>query len=182
VKLLPPRGRATLSRHAASPGGAYRLTAIYADQPRNGVRSLADTAVVILRAPRVPVATAVASRNIGLNTNTGSDGTSHLVATVYADTAHLFMGRLDLTGVSRVTAELRSPAQYPFTLELRDGSPTGALLGSTEVQPTPRQWYTQSVPISASGEKAVYLVLKTSVQGIGQFNNLVTIDGLRFER
>jgi len=26
------------------------------------------------------------------------------------------------------------------------------------------------------------VVLKTSVKGIGQFNNLVTIDALRFER
>ena len=180
---LPPRGRAALGRHAGSPGGAYRLTAIYADQPRNGIRSLADTAVLTLRAPRVPVATALATRGIGLGTGRGSDSTSHLLATVYADTAHLFMGRLDLTGVSRVTAELRSPAQYPFTLELRDGSPTGALLGSTEVRPaTQRQWYTQTVPISATGEKALYVVLKTTVQGIGQFNNLVTIDALRFER
>src|SRR5678816_804152 len=98
---LPPRGRAALSQHAASPGGAYRLTAIYADQPRNGIRSLADTAVVILRAPRVPVSTALATRNIGLGTGTGSDGTSHLLATVYADTASVFLGTLDLTGVSR---------------------------------------------------------------------------------
>ena len=180
---LPPRGRAALSQHAASPGGVYRLAASYADQPRNGVRSLADTAVVILRAPRLPVSAAVSTRNIGLNTNSGSDGTSHLVATVYADTAHLYMGRLDLTGVTRVTAELRSPAQYPFTLELRDGSPTGTLLGSAEVRPgTPQQWYTQTVPVSATGEKSLYVVLKTSVKGIGQFNNLVTIDALRFER
>ena len=62
---LPPRGRAALGRHASAPSGVYRLTAIYADQPRNGIRSLADTAVVTLRAPRVPVATAVSSRNIG---------------------------------------------------------------------------------------------------------------------
>ena len=178
-----PRGRAPLSRHAASPGGAYRLTAIYADQPRNGVRSLADTAVVVLRAPRVPVATAGSLRGIGLGTGQGSDGTSHLLATVYADTASLSLGALDLSGVSRVTVELRSPAKYPFTIELRDGSPTGAVLGSTEVKPaTPQQWYTQSVPLSASGEHAVYVVVRTSVKDIGQFNNLVAIDGLRFER
>jgi cytochrome c len=180
---LPPRGRAPLGQHVASPGGVYRLTAVYADQPRNGVRSLADTAVVTLRAPRVPVAAAVSMRGIGLGTGQGADGTSHLLATVYADTAHLFMGTLDLTSVKRVTVELRSPAQYPFTLELRDGSPTGAVLGRAEVKPgTPNQWYTQSVPISATGEKALYLVLRTAVKGIGQFNNLVAIDALRFER
>jgi hypothetical protein len=139
--------------------------------------------VVVLRAPRVLAASAVAFRNIGPGTGRGMDSTSHLLATVYGDTAHLFMGTLDLTDVARVTVELRSPAQYPFTLELRDGGPAGALLGATEVRPADRQrWFTQSVPISATGERALYVVLKTSVQGIGQFNNLVTIDGVRFER
>ena len=180
---LPARGRAPLAPHAASPGGAYRLTAIYADQPRNGVRSLADTAVVVLRAPRVPAASAVAFRNIGPGTGRGFDSTSHLLATVYADTAHLFMGTLDLTGVTRVTFELRSPAQHPFTLELRDGGPAGSVLGSATVRPsTEQRWYTQTVPISASGPRALYVVFRTAVQGIGQFNNLVTIDGVRFEK
>ena len=180
---LPARGRAALGQHRASPGGAYRLTAVYADRPRNGIRSIADTAVVVLRAPRVLAASALGLRNIGPGTGRGIDSSSHLLATVYADTAHLFMGTLDLTGVTGVTFELRSPAAYPFTLELRDGGPTGTLLGSAAVRPTaPQRWYTQPVPISATGEKALYVVLKTAVQGIGQFNNLVTIDGLRFER
>ena len=93
------------------------------------------------------------------------------------------MGRLDLTGVSRVTFELFSPASYPFTIELRDGSPTGTLLGTADVRPAAtEQWYTQSVPVSASGERALYVVIRTAQQGIGQFNHLVTIDGVRFER
>jgi cytochrome c len=157
---LPARGRAPLGQHATSPGGTYRLTAVYADQPRNGVRSIADTAVVVLRAPRLPAASAQSLRNIGPGTGRGMDSTSHLLATVYGDTAHLNMGTLDLTGVTRVTFELRSPADYPFTLELRDGGPAGALLGRTEVRPSaPQRWYTQSVPISATGERAVYVVL-----------------------
>jgi cytochrome c len=180
---LPPRGRVPLAVHADSRDGAYRLQAIYADQPRNGIGPLADTAVVILRSPRVPAASAISTQNIGLGTDQGSDGTSHLLATVYADTAHLFMGRLDLTGITRVAVELRSPAQYPFTLELRDGSPTGTVLGTTQVRPaTPEQWYTQSVPLSATGNRALYVVLRSPVREIGQFNNLVTIDALRFER
>jgi hypothetical protein len=154
------------------------LTAIYADQPRNGVRSLADTAVVILRAPRVPVATRRRSRNIGLNTNTGSDGTSHLVATVYADTAYLFMGRLDLTGVSRVTAELRSPAQYPFTSSCamahrparssaapKSGGDATAVVHADDSDHRERR---EGGVSRAQDVRA----------GIGQFNNLVTIDGL----
>ena len=34
----------------------------------------------------------------------------------------------------------------------------------------------------ASGERALYVVLRTAQQEIGQFNHLVTIDGVRFER
>src|SRR4029079_16889509 len=123
---------------------------------------------------------ATSLRNIGLGTGRGMDSTLHLLATIYADTASLFLGTLDLTGVSRVTVELRSPAQYPFTIELRDGSPTGAVLGSAEVKPTATsRWYTQSVPLSAQGDHTLYVVLRTSVKDIGQFNNLVAMDGLR---
>jgi hypothetical protein len=51
------------------------------------------------------------------------------------------------------------------------------------VKPTARgQWYTKSIPISAPGDHTLYVVLRTAVKDIGQFNNLVTIDGLRFER
>jgi cytochrome c len=181
---LPPRGRAALSQHAASPGGAYRLTAVYADQPRNGIRSLADTAVVILRSPRVLASSAVSLRNVGLGNGVGTDGTTHRLATIYADTGHLLLGALDLTGVSRVTAELHTArAPHPFTLELRADSPTGPLLGSADVRPTAtKEWYTQVIPVSASGERRVYVVTRTSERGIEQFNPLVTIDAFRFER
>jgi len=183
---LPPRGRAALSQHAASPGGMYRLTAIYADQPRNGIRSLADTAVVTLRAPRVLASSAIAMRNVGPITGMGADGTTHRVATIFADSAYLSLGALDLTGVSRVTAELHtSRAPHAFTIELRADSPTGPLLGSAEVsKSTSTAWYTQSIPISvsATGERPLFLVTRSTEQGIEQFNPLVTIDGLRFER
>jgi cytochrome c len=181
---LPPRGRAALSQHAASPGGAYRLTAMYADQPRNGIRSLADTAVVILRSPRVLASSALSLRNVGLVNEVGADGTTHRLATIYADTGHLFLGALDLTGVSRVTVELHTArAPHAFTVELRADSPTGPLLGSAEVRPTTtKDWYTQAIPVSASGERRVYVVTRTSERGIEQFNPLVTIDAFRFER
>jgi cytochrome c len=181
---LPPRGRAALSQHAASPGGAYRLTAIYADQSRNGIRSLADTAVVILRSPRVLASSAVSMRNVGLGNGVGADGTTHRVATIYGDTAHLLLGALDLTGVSRVTVELHTArAPHPFTLELRADSPNGPLLGSADVRPTvTNAWYPQTIPLSASGERPVYVVTRTSEKEIEQFNPLVTIDALRFER
>ena len=68
---LPARGRAPLSQHAATPGGTYRLTAIYADQPRNGIGPLADTAVVVLRAPRILASTRRSRRGTSASARAG---------------------------------------------------------------------------------------------------------------
>ena len=181
---LPVRGRASLTQHAAAPGGSYRLTATYADRPRNGIGPLSDTAVVVLRSPRVFASEAVALFGVGITKGSGADNSPHLLATVYSDTAHLFMGRLDLTGVSQVTLDLRSTGgRYAFTVELRADGQTGPVLGSAEVRPAVgEQWYTQSIPVTATGERALYVVLRTSQREIGQFNPLVTLDAVRFER
>jgi cytochrome c len=182
---LPARGRAPLNQHASAPGGTYRLTAIYADQPRNGIGPLADTAVVVLHAPRILASTTESKRGIGNSNGQGADGTTHPIATIYADTASLTFGRLDLTGISRVTLELRAGYRgaHPFTIELRDGSPTGAVLGSADVRPSGQGWFTQTVPLAATtGEHALYIVLRSPDKDIEQFNPMVTVDGVRFEK
>ena len=181
---LPARGRAALSQHAASPGGTYRLTAIYADQPRNGIGPLADTAVVLLHASRILASSAESKRGIGIGNGQGADGTTHMLATIYADTANLGLGRLDLTGVAKVTLELRPGYRgaHPFTIELRDGSPTGAVLGSADVRPSGQSWFTQSIPISATGERALFIVFRSPDRDIEQFNPMAMVDGVRFEK
>ncbi|MEO6527434.1 MAG: PQQ-dependent sugar dehydrogenase, partial [Gemmatimonadaceae bacterium] len=105
---LPTRGKAALDKHAAAPGGVYRLTATYADQPRNGIGPLADTAEVVLRPPRVHASAAVDVKGVGVHRGTGPDGAAGMLATAYAGNAHLFMGRLDLSGIAQVTFEFRS--------------------------------------------------------------------------
>ena len=181
---LPARGRAALSRHAAAPGGSYRLTASYADTPRNGVGSLSDSAVVVLRAPRVLASDAVNFTDIGMRKATGSDGASRLVAVAYAANASLFMGALDLTGVSQITFDLLSTeGRHPFSIEVHTDNASGPTVGRADVRPSVGgKWYTQSVPVSGRGERPLYVVLKSTTQGIGQFNALVTIDAMRFER
>ena len=179
---LPPRGRVPLAVHANSRDGAYRLQAIYADQPRNGIGPLADTAVIILRSPRVPAATATALRNIGLTSGQGADGTTHMLATAYADTSSFSLGRLDLTRIGRVTIDFHgTEGRHPFTVELRDGSPRGALLGSADVRPAGDRWTTQSIAVGSPGEHALYVVLRSPDRDVGQFDPMVTIDALRFE-
>jgi cytochrome c len=182
---LPTRGRASLTEHTASPGGTYRLTAAYTDRARHGIGPLSDTAVVVLRAPRVPVSDAVDLRAIGLRNAKGVDGGTHRVATVYGTDASLYMGKLDLTGISQVTVDLLSAqSRHPFTIELRADSAKGTLLGSTDVRPTTADaWYTQSVPVTATaGERPLFVVFRSSAEGVGQFNSLVTVAALRFEK
>jgi cytochrome c len=180
---LPTRGRAPLTQHAATPGGTYRLTAIYADRPRNGIGPLADTAVVLLRAPRLLASSAESKRGIGIGNGQGADGTTHLLATIYADTASFGLGSLDLTGVASVTLELNNTrVAHPFTIELRDGSPTGAVLGSADVTQKGQAWFTQAVPVATTGEHTLFIVLRSPDRDIDQFNPMVTVDGVRFEK
>ena len=52
-----------------------------------------------------------------------------------------------------------------------------------DVRPTlADRWYVQSVPVSGTGERALFVVLRSSSKEIGQWNPSVTIDALRFER
>jgi cytochrome c len=180
---LPPRGRATLAPHPEAPGGSYRLTASYADVPRNGIGPLTDTAFVVIRPPRVLAASGSALHAIGIGKGVGADGTTHMLTTAYADTAWLSLGRLDLTGVGRVTVELRQArSPHSFTVELRDGGPTGAVLGRADARAGGPAWTTATIPVTAQGEYPLYLVLRSPDRQIEQFDPMVTIDALRFEK
>jgi cytochrome c len=181
---LAPRGQIALNRHAAAAGGVYRLTATYADQPRNGVGPLADTAVVVLRPARIFTRDALDLRRIGLKAGPTPDGTQRVHATVYENDAVITLGRLDLTGVARVAFDLRSPpSRLPLSLELRTDSVSGPLVGRSDVTPAVgEQWYRHAVPVSATGERPLFVVVRSSAQGLGQWNPLVQIDALHFER
>jgi hypothetical protein len=173
-----------LNQHAAAPNGTYRLTATYADKPRHGIGPLADTAVVLLRSPHMLARDVVDMKYAGQSSGTAPDSTTRMMPTIYSASAYLAIGRVDLTGITSVSFDLRSPdSRYPYTLELRADSATGPLVGSVEVRPTVgNAWYSQSMSLSATGERALYAVFRSSVKGLGQFNSLVTIDGLRFEK
>jgi hypothetical protein len=138
----------------------------------------------VLRSPRVLTSTATSLKEVGVQSGAGPDGAVHLQTTVYGGAASFTLGTLDLTGIASVTADLRSRAsKHPFTIELRADSASGALLGSADVRPAVGdQWYTQSIPLSASGERPIYVVFRSPAPELGQFNPLVTIDALRFER
>jgi hypothetical protein len=56
------------------------------------------------------------------------------------------------------------------------------VLGSADARPSGQSWVTQTVPVSATGEHALFIVLRSPDHDIEQFNPMVTIDGVRFEK
>jgi hypothetical protein len=106
-----------------------------------------------------------------------------MLTTAYADSSWLSLGRLDLTGVGRVTVELRQARNpHSFTIELRDGGPAGAVLARADARASGTAWTTATIPVTAQGEYQLYLVLRSPDRQIEQFDPMVTIDGLRFEK
>jgi len=87
-------------------------------------------------------------------------------------------------GASRIYATARDLASLDVVVRLDPNRIRALKLdGGAEVRPsTARHAYMQSIPLSVAGEKTVFVVLRSPVREIGQFNSLVTIDELRFER
>ena len=121
---------------------------------------------------------------IGLRSAKASDGSGRPFATVYEDSAYLALGRLDLTGVERITFDLQStPALHPYSIELRTDAITGPLIGHVDVTPTSGEgWYQRPIPVTTTGEAPLFVVFRSSAKEVGQFNALVSVDGIHFER
>lgn len=179
---LPPSGSLRLDRHKPTEEGAYILNASYTDQARNGIGPLQAQGQVVLRSPLVRAGSITDFRHVGTAPDSTADGKERIVATAYADGAYLHLGRTDLTGVGRVHLGLRSQG-HPFTVEFRAGGADGRLLASHSVKaPAKDTWFDVTVPVSAPGEHDLYIVFRSDAEGIGQWNPLLRVDPIRFER
>lgn len=180
--LLPASGTLRLDRHRAGQTGAYVLRARYVDRVRNGVGPLEGTAEMVLRSPLINAADIETVGSIGVTSGRGSEGRERSLATVFAGVGHLHLGPTDLTGVAGVTVMLQS-LNHPVTVEVRAGGVNGTLLGTTAMPATPREgWVATRVPLNTTGEQDLYIVLRSSANGLGQFNPLARIETIRFER
>ncbi|MBW3628088.1 MAG: PQQ-dependent sugar dehydrogenase [Gemmatimonadetes bacterium] len=179
---LPPQGTVQLDQHQPGSTGAYVLSAIYSDQPRNGIGPLRGTAEVTLRSPVVRAADIGTVEFIGTVPDSTADGTVRPVATVFQGGANLHLGRIDLTGVGGMELQIRSRG-HAFTVELRAGGPEGTVLATHPVQaPAAGRWFAVPMSLSAPGEHDLYLVFRSAVEGLGQWNPLLRLDAVRFRR
>jgi cytochrome c len=131
---LPVRGTYVPAAGSGdSPTGVTVLRAAYTDRGANGMPAITKEKEIVLRSPTV----AVASGEL-------SDGVSKQsvpelpveVTVVNRPGASVALKQIDLTGVGAVTFTVVAPSQYQARggkIEVHLDSPTGALLGGTEL-------------------------------------------------
>ncbi|AHG92739.1 PKD domain containing protein (plasmid) [Gemmatirosa kalamazoonensis] len=180
--VLPTSGALRLDRHRGDGAGAYVLTARYVDQARAGVGPLEAVAEVVLRSPLLHAGDVTDVKGIGVSPGRGADAQERPIATAYDPGAWLHLGPTDLTGVGGVSVGLQTLG-HAVTVELRADSAGGAVLGTSSVAPAANEaWTTARVPLDLSGERDLYVVLRSDAPDLGQFNPMARVDVVRFEK
>lgn len=154
---VPPTGSGD------SPKGVTVLRASYTDRGANGMPAITKEKEVVLRSPTVVVAGGELSEGVS------KQSVAELpveITVVNRNGASVALKQIDLTGVGAVTFAVVAPAQYQARggkIEVHLDSPTGALLGETEVirpaaSPAPVQMRTVLRP--TAGVHDVYMVFR----------------------
>jgi len=156
---VPPAGSAD------APQGALVLRAAYADRGANLMPVITKEKTIVLRSPNVVVATGELSEGVS------KQSVPELpveITVVNRSGASAALKQIDLTGINAVVFTAVAPAQYQAKggkIEVRLDSPTGALLGESElIRPTtdpaapPSRLRTELKP--TSGLHDVYLVFR----------------------
>jgi cytochrome c len=163
---LPVRGSYTPPAGSGdAPRGVLVLRAAYTDRGARGMPAITNDKAVVLRSPSVVVATGELSEGVS------KQSTPELpfeITVVSRPGGSVALKQIDLTGINAVVLTAVAPARFQARggkIEVRLDSPTGALLGETElIRPTtdsaapPYQLRTPLTP--TSGVHDVYLVFR----------------------
>jgi cytochrome c len=164
---VPPAGSGD------APKGVVELRASYTDRGANGMPAITKEKAVVLRSPTVVLASGELSEGVS------KQSVAELpveITVVNRPGASVALKQVDLTGVAAVTFVAVAPAQYQAKggkIEVRLDSPTGALLGESElIRPTTDQAAPPARLRAAlrptSGVHGVYLVFRNvDVKGDG---------------
>jgi cytochrome c len=164
---VPPAGSGD------APKGVVELRASYTDRGANGMPAITKEKAVVLRSPTVVLASGELSEGVS------KQSVAELpveITVVNRPGASVALKQVDLTGVAAVTFVAVAPAQYQAKggkIEVRLDSPTGALLGESElIRPTTDQAAPPARLRAAlrptSGVHDVYLVFRNAdVKGDG---------------
>ena len=124
---VPPAGTSD------APQGVVMLRAAYTDRGANGMPPITKEKTIVLRSPSVVVASGELSEGVS------KQSVAELpvqITVVSRSGASVALKQIDLTRVAAVTFSAVAPAQYQAKggkIEVHLGSPTGALLGESEI-------------------------------------------------
>jgi cytochrome c len=157
---VPPAGSGD------APKGVLVLRAAYTDRGANGLPAITKEKTIVLRSPRVVVASGELSEGVQRQS---VPEVPVEITVVNRSGASVAINQLDLTGVGAVVFSAVAPAQFQAKggkVEVHLDSPTGPLLGESElIRPTsdssapPSQLRTVLRPVS--GVHDVYLVFRS---------------------
>ena len=179
---LPPQGTIALDRHSPEEAGAYVLTASYVDQPGSSVAPQETREQLVLRAPTINAVDVLDRWGMAAPTDSTAETGRAVPLSVTADGAYLHLGEIDLTGVGSVVVTVEGVTSN-LTFELREGAPDGETLAAGTLNAAAAQGRVEApLPISASGEHDLYLVVRTGDDTVGPWSPAARLLSLRFER
>jgi cytochrome c len=164
---LPVRGAYTPpSGSADAPKGVLVLRAAYTDRGANGMPEITKDKTIVLRSPSVVTATGELSEGVSKQS---VPEVPFDITVVSRPGGSVALKQIDLTGINAVVFSAVAPARFQARggkIEVRLDSPTGALLGESElIRPTtdstarPYQLRTPLAP--TAGVHDVYFVFRS---------------------
>lgn len=138
INTMPVKGTYNVKVPEGDNGkGTYIIRAAYTDRGNKNIPKQTSVSTIILHSPQLTPANAAIVKGATVKVN-GLDGTTNIVA--HAD-GYIGFKKLDLTGIKQL--ELGATASTlennpGGTIEVRLDSPTGTLIGQTEVEVLPK--------------------------------------------
>ncbi len=186
-KSLPLQGNYALTQHPADKTtGSYVITASYTDRGNPVTGQLTGRQLLVLRNSRVEAE--AYDRSAGADRK-HQDGSSQSWVGDLKDGSFIAFTNIDLSSIGALDLNVATVASRGGQVEIRTGSPTGALIGTATVvalttsASSPRgslPWQTVTATLAPTvGQRDIYLVFRNDQI---KAKNLLTIDWIQFKK
>jgi cytochrome c len=195
INVHPARGTVPAKAPEGDNGrGAFVVRAVYTDKGAGKLPPHTVEAIAVRRSPQMSATRA----DVMSGATTRFEANGALETVVGVPNAYIVFTKLDLTGIRQIALAVQAPAREGFlggTIEVRFGSPAGAIVGQADVKSVQLQEGSPeaqlaavgrgrpaapiTIPIpSTTGFRDVYLVFRNDSAKAGQ--PLVSVDTLTF--
>lgn len=166
VVVLPPSGSYTPKlEQGQRPEGAYIIRAAYTDKSVNGVPPITTEKVLSLRSPivmagKADVFNAVQKYKL--------DKPPMDLIIFSGEGSNIGYHQIDLTGIHQIQFMVSAPSEYGAQggkIEVREGSPTGQVIGESE----------EIVPVKSEGDTPIPIMVKAKLADLKGFHDVYFI-------